>query len=119
MLGRRRSLRLEEAAGGSASLLRHVDSAHLIRSILLSTLSIEAVGAVFLWMLWQFDMGARGALWPAIFHAVSAFCNAGFGTFSDSLVPFRESPATLVRKEGKLIGIVSRYDVLQQLIGTR
>jgi cystathionine beta-synthase len=31
----------------------------------------------------------------------------------------RESPATLVRKEGKLVGIVSRYDVLQQLIGTR
>jgi cystathionine beta-synthase len=29
----------------------------------------------------------------------------------------RESPATLVRKDGKLIGIVSRYDVLQQLIG--
>jgi cystathionine beta-synthase len=31
----------------------------------------------------------------------------------------RESPATLVRKDGKLVGIVSRYDVLQQLIGTR
>ena len=31
----------------------------------------------------------------------------------------RESPATLVRKDGKLIGIVSRYDLLQQLIGTR
>jgi cystathionine beta-synthase len=31
----------------------------------------------------------------------------------------RESPAALVRKEGKVIGIVSRYDVLQQLIGTR
>jgi cystathionine beta-synthase len=31
----------------------------------------------------------------------------------------RESPAALVRKEGKLIGIVSRYDVLQQLIGSR
>jgi cystathionine beta-synthase len=31
----------------------------------------------------------------------------------------RESPAALVRKDGKLIGIVSRYDVLQQLIGTR
>ena len=30
----------------------------------------------------------------------------------------RESPAALVRKDGKLIGIVSRYDVLQQLIGT-
>jgi cystathionine beta-synthase len=31
----------------------------------------------------------------------------------------RESPAALVRREGKLIGIVSRYDVLQQLIETR
>jgi len=31
----------------------------------------------------------------------------------------RECPAALVRKDGKLIGIVSRYDVLQQLIGTR
>jgi cystathionine beta-synthase len=31
----------------------------------------------------------------------------------------RESPAALVRKDGRLIGIVSRYDVLQQMIGTR
>jgi cystathionine beta-synthase len=31
----------------------------------------------------------------------------------------RESPAALVRREGKLVGIVSRYDVLQQLIATR
>jgi cystathionine beta-synthase len=31
----------------------------------------------------------------------------------------RESPAALVRKDGELVGIVSRYDVLQQLIGTR
>ncbi|HXG43456.1 MAG TPA: pyridoxal-phosphate dependent enzyme [Gemmatimonadales bacterium] len=31
----------------------------------------------------------------------------------------RESPAVLVRKEGKLVGIVSRYDLLQQMIGTR
>jgi cystathionine beta-synthase len=31
----------------------------------------------------------------------------------------RESPAALVQKDGKLFGIVSRYDVLQQLIGAR
>lgn len=31
----------------------------------------------------------------------------------------RESPAALVQKDGKVIGIVSRYDVLQQLIGSR
>jgi cystathionine beta-synthase len=40
---------------------------------------------------------------------------------TDRLAPLltRESPAALVQKDGKLIGIVSRYDVLQQLIGTR
>lgn len=40
---------------------------------------------------------------------------------TDRLAPMltRESPATLVRKDGKLIGIISRYDLLQQLIGTR
>jgi len=40
---------------------------------------------------------------------------------TDRLAPMltRENPATLVRKDGKLIGIVSRYDLLQQLIGTR
>ncbi len=30
-----------------------------------------------------------------------------------------EAPAVVVQKDGKLIGIVSRHDVLQQLIGTR
>ncbi len=37
---------------------------------------------------------------------------------TDRLGPIltRESPAALVRKDGKLIGIVSRYDVLQQLL---
>ncbi|HET7040815.1 MAG TPA: CBS domain-containing protein, partial [Gemmatimonadales bacterium] len=30
-----------------------------------------------------------------------------------------EAPAAVVQKDGKLIGIVSRHDVLQQLIGTR
>jgi len=40
---------------------------------------------------------------------------------SDRVAPMltRENPATLVQKDGKLIGIVSRYDLLQQLIGTR
>jgi cystathionine beta-synthase len=42
-------------------------------------------------------------------------------TQTDRLAPIltRESPAALVQKDGVLIGIVSRYDVLQQLIGTR
>jgi cystathionine beta-synthase len=45
--------------------------------------------------------------------------DAGFPV--DRLGPMltKETPATLVQKAGKLIGIVSRYDLLQQLIGTR
>jgi len=31
----------------------------------------------------------------------------------------KESPAVLVQQGGRLVGLVSRYDVLQQLIGTR
>ncbi len=31
----------------------------------------------------------------------------------------RESPAALVRRDGALVGIVSRYDLLQRMIGTR
>ena len=40
---------------------------------------------------------------------------------TDRLAPMltRESPAALIQKDGMLIGIVSRYDVLQQLIGGR
>jgi cystathionine beta-synthase len=45
--------------------------------------------------------------------------DATFSTDRLGAMLTRESPAALVRKDGKLIGIVSRYDVLQQLIGTR
>jgi predicted transcriptional regulator len=31
----------------------------------------------------------------------------------------RESPAALVERQGKIVGIVSRYDVLQHMISTR
>ena len=43
------------------------------------------------------------------------------GLPSDRLAPMltRESPAALVRKDGKLVGIVSRFDILEQLIGAR
>jgi len=45
--------------------------------------------------------------------------DASFSTDRLAAMLTRESPAALVRKDGELIGIVSRYDVLQQLIGTR
>ena len=41
-------------------------------------LVIEGIGALLLWLNWVPLLGAPKALWYAIFHAVSAFCNAGF-----------------------------------------
>ena len=40
--------------------------------------------------------GWSASWWPAVFHSVSAFCNAGFSTFSDSWWGFRDSSLSLI-----------------------
>ncbi|MGA6925776.1 MAG: TrkH family potassium uptake protein [Desulfosarcina sp.] len=67
------------------------DIYHLIRSVLLFTLVIEAVGAVVLFFYWRPAYPFGEALYKAVFHSVSAFCNAGFSQFSDSLMAGRGS----------------------------
>jgi trk system potassium uptake protein TrkH len=50
------------------------------------TLLLEGLGVVSLYYSWQGVIPEPGTrLWFAVFHAVSAFCNAGFSTFSDGL----------------------------------
>jgi trk system potassium uptake protein TrkH len=68
----------------------------LARDVVLFTVGIEAAGAGVLYLLWAPRLGWSGAAWPAVFHAVSAFCNAGFSTFSDSLIGFQDGPGTLL-----------------------
>jgi trk system potassium uptake protein TrkH len=94
-LGQRLSRDWEEITGGQARVLSHMNEVSLIRGVVWTTLSIEAIGALGLWLLWQGDLGTE-AVWHAVFHAVSAFCNAGFSTFSDSLSGYRGSPFTLI-----------------------
>lgn len=57
----------------------------LIRRILLGTLIFEGIGALLLCIRFIPDFGVGRGIYYAIFHAVSAFCNAGFdlmgGTF--------------------------------------
>jgi potassium uptake TrkH family protein len=55
-----------------------------LRLVVGTTLLIEALGALLLYWSWP-EGAVESRLWIAIFHAVSAFCNAGFSTFSDSL----------------------------------
>jgi trk system potassium uptake protein TrkH len=90
-----RHLELEEAAGGHAAFLRHATFRSLLRTVMAVTFTLETLGAVSLWVTWRARFGAGEAVWHAVFHAVSAFCNAGFSTFSDSLVSVRTSPVTV------------------------
>jgi trk system potassium uptake protein TrkH len=50
----------------------------LVRRVLVTVFALEFVGATLLWFHWQADLGSGRAAVYAIFHAVSAFCNAGF-----------------------------------------
>lgn len=60
----------------------------LLRRIVIYSLLIEGLGAVLIYLSWRDDLGAMpvGQQWFfAVFHAISAFNNAGFALFSDSL----------------------------------
>lgn len=95
-LGGRLSLRQQTlSTSGSLEIAPHVDPRRLIWDVVRFTLIFELAGAILLYVLWVPRLGWSGAVWPAIFHSVSAFCNAGFSTFSNNLVPMHDSPATL------------------------
>lgn len=54
------------------------------------TLVFELIGAIALHALWADALHpADAAWWVAVFHAVSAFCNAGFSIFTDGLADGR------------------------------
>lgn len=85
--GRRAGLDVEEAAGGVSAILPIGTPRQMLRTVVGVTLACEAAGAVALFgCFWQAGEAWPSALWLAVFHAVSAFCNAGFSLFSDSLV---------------------------------
>ncbi|WP_441286810.1 TrkH family potassium uptake protein [Sorangium sp. KYC3313] len=103
-----RRLRLRDAAV-MAELIDAESFARLRRNvaaIVLFTLGVELVGAIAL--LFSFLpypqiasgpvpgeplSGAGDHLWAAVFHAVSAYCNAGFSLFGGGLVPLVGTPA--------------------------
>ena len=60
----------------------------LTRFILKGTFGIELLGALFLLPVFFRDYGGKG-IWMALFHSVSAFCNAGFDLLgkTDHLYP--------------------------------
>lgn len=64
-----------------------IGSYGLIRKIFVYTIAIEAISATCLYMLWSNYPFASGGdkIFTSIFHAISAFCNAGFSLFTNNL----------------------------------
>ena len=68
------------AVGGVGSLLKRV---------LATSLTVELVVALVLTArFYNLGYSPMRAIWYGVFHAVSAFNNAGFALFSDNMVPF-------------------------------
>lgn len=61
----------------------------LIQYILKATFLIEGIGALFLAMRFIPEFGMKRGLWYSVFHAISAYCNAGFDILGEySLAPY-------------------------------
>lgn len=64
------------------------DTRGLLRKIFLFSITIELIGALFLYITWPTELIFRGVaekVYFSVFHSVSAFNNAGFGLFTDNM----------------------------------
>jgi trk system potassium uptake protein TrkH len=95
-LGRRLSFHHEAVTAHHAGVAEDIDVRRLVRSIVVYTLLFEAAGALLLFVAWLPRYPTVGAAWHAVFQSISAFCNAGFSTFSDSLMGFQNAPFVLL-----------------------
>lgn len=70
----------------------------VLRLVLATTVLTEAAIALALTLRLHFGHGEpwAAAAWDGVFHAVSAFNNAGFSTYSDNLIGFARDPLFLL-----------------------
>lgn len=84
------------------------------------TIFIEAIGVVTMYDLFPADAFPEGdRLFQSLFHAVSAFCNAGFSTFSDSLMGFSGKTMLIGTFAGLIVLGGVGFPVLVNLLGYR
>jgi trk system potassium uptake protein len=92
----------------------------IIRSILGYTFVIEAIGAALFFIRFA---GKPYAVLNALFHSVSAFCNAGFSTYSNNLESYVTDPLVNLTTAGLIIfgglGFVVIKDIRKYLDGKK
>jgi len=77
-LGRKIGLRERELLRESVNTMYVGGIVRLVRNILLATFIFEGLGALLLCFRFCPQMGWGEGIYYAIFHSISAFCNAGF-----------------------------------------
>lgn len=64
----------------------------LVRVVILVAFTAEAIATAILMTVFVPEFGWADGFWQALFHAISAFNNAGFSLFSDSLMGYVADP---------------------------
>lgn len=102
-LGRRESLghRLVFAATLGAEF--DTDLRWILRNVLAVTLATEGLGFLVLMVRNLFEFPLPIAVWNALFHSVSAFCNAGFALHDDNLMRYRDDVLVSLTISGLVI----------------
>jgi potassium uptake protein, TrkH family len=96
LLGRKISMKGKILAQESISDYNFADVIHMIKSVIKITATVELVGAILLSVSFVPKFGPRG-FYLAVFHSISAFCNAGFDLIGGyrSLTQFNGDPIVI------------------------
>lgn len=92
LAGRQPSMRSRLALRGSLGPIPSRELGGMIQDILIYTATLELAGAALLYWRFADQYPPLQAAGLALFHAISAFCNAGFSMFSDSLMGYANDP---------------------------
>jgi trk system potassium uptake protein TrkH len=65
------------------------DILQVVKTIILFTIMAETAGFLLFFLHWSHEFPPGKAAYFALFHSVSAFCNAGFALLPDSMVAYR------------------------------
>jgi trk system potassium uptake protein TrkH len=90
ILGRRLGLRDRMMLSETMNMMDMQGLVRFVKLVTLMTFSLEGIGAALLTIRFAMDYPWDTALYYGIFHAISAFNNAGFALFSDSLGSFQK-----------------------------
>jgi len=89
LMGKRMPLKQQDIVRQTYSSLDPRSFRLLVGRIVLFTLGIEAIGALILFFVWRKEFPLGLAVWQSLFHAVSAFCNAGFSLFRTNMIAYQ------------------------------